>query len=211
MISESDWQNLANEIFRRLLERSESKSEMEPEQGLEVNLPGRSKREQREIAAKAEDFVDETDYWNRETLSPGASFALREHLPSRPLFRERIETEVDSLYTREDQQMLLDSSYARRRIKEVIDRIEALLYASFDLEMVAHRPVDSETERLHRYWSKQRYQGVAYSRIMAEAKAQGHSGITKDHIKLAVKRSRERREPIQRRIRHLIYRKRLQE
>jgi hypothetical protein len=203
-VYESDWHVLATEVMNKSLRRSQT--EGSTEEFRSVIWPNLSKNERRDINAKGEGYKDLNDYSERELLTAGARTALGENFESRPLYRERIDTELRFLY--KDPQMS-DPSHARQRIREVLDKVNKLLHISFQLEMEAHRPVDVETERLHRRWSQLRYQGFTWEQIQAEAKAQRHH-IELESMKQAVKRYRKRREPIQEMLRELIYNARYQ-
>jgi hypothetical protein len=166
------------------------------------NLP---EHESHQIDALAEEYDSLEDYWKQTALTTGARIALETHFAARALYRERIDTELDSLYGAEAQQMFCDSAYAKRRIGEVMARIKGLLHVSFGLGMAPGRPVDRETEDRHRYWSRLQYQGSSWNEIVADEAERGAVGRNKDHIRTAVEEYRQRREPIQRILRWLIF------
>jgi hypothetical protein len=204
-IDDSDWRNLADRFWEEFERRED---EVSSEDFWEKVWPNLSEPEQRTLNAEAEDYRDEADYVERTKLTPEARRALREHLSPRDLFQDRIHTEIDSLFEAELQQMLADSTYARRRIPEVLDRASKLAHAAFRLEIVPNRPVDSETEDRHRYWSKLRYLKVPVSKIVEDERAQGNHSCNIDLVKKSVRTYRKRRAPVQKKIVERIWRDR---
>jgi hypothetical protein len=198
-----DWARLASAVMKQseLWPRLESSSA----EFMEKMWPNLEKHRRNDIDALAEGYASPDDYWKQRELTAGARNALETHFDARALYRESIETELNSLYGAEAQKMSCDSSYSKRRIGEVVASIKRLLHLSFGLSMAAGRPIDSETEERHRHWSKLRYQGRSWNQIVAEDAKRGAASHNKDHIRTAVEEYRQRREPIQRILRWLIF------